>query len=121
MLAHIAGRACHDKGDYMSALIFFNRAMEVRQQASSTDPCDDIRIHVGKSLYASGNAEAAIQIYTYLLQKDESNVLALIEYAKAYLDRSQPNQALQILLRVLILSPNDKESRKYISAIVKDT
>ncbi len=95
--------------------------MEVRQKASSIDPCDDIRIHVGKTLYASGNMEAAVQIFTYLLQKDESNVPALLEYAKAYLDRSQPNQALQILLRVLILAPNDKESRRLISAVVKDT
>jgi hypothetical protein len=37
--------------------------------------------------------------------------VALREYAKAYVDRRRPNEALRILLRVLVHAPNDAETR----------
>lgn len=76
------GKSSHALGDHSSALVFYNRAMEARLALKSTDECDDVKVLIGRSLYASGNQDAAIQLYTNVLQREESNVLALLEYAK---------------------------------------
>jgi microcompartment protein CcmK/EutM len=81
---------------------------------------DSVGAGVGEYvLYASGSQDTAIQLYTQVLQRDEHNLDALREYAKAYIDRRRPNDALRILLRVLVHVPNDADTRKLISEIIQ--
>ena len=105
--------------DYQAALLFTQRALEKRLQRDPADPCDSIQVLMGKVLYASGNQDTAIQLYTNVLQRNEHSTDALREYAKAYVDRQRPNEALRILLRVLVHAPNDNETRGCLSDIVK--
>ncbi|EKX50783.1 hypothetical protein GUITHDRAFT_103373 [Guillardia theta CCMP2712] len=112
------GLACHCKGEYMEALTFFTRALEMVKNEQDKE-AQEIKVLMGKSLYASGEQEAAIQVYTEILQKHEDNDLALLEYAKAYIDRRRSGEALRILLRVLVHMPNDKETRRLMSEIIK--
>ena len=105
--------------DYQAALLFTQRALEKRLQRDPADPCDSIQVLMGKVLYASGNQDTAIQLYTNVLQRNEHSTDALREYAKAYVDRQRPKEALRILLRVLVHAPNDNETRGCLSDIIK--
>jgi hypothetical protein len=106
-------------GDYQAALLYTQRALELRLAKNSRDTCDDLQVQLAKVLYASGSQDTAIQLYTQVLQRDEHNLDALREYAKAYMDRRRPNDALRILLRVLVHAPNDADTRKLISEIIQ--
>ena len=113
------GKACHAQADYVGALVFYNRAVEAKIEANKDDTCEDIKVLMAKSLAASGQKDASVQLLTMVLQVNESHVGALLEYARAYKERGRPNEALQILLRVLVHSPNDKDARGQISSIAK--
>ena len=113
------GETCLAVRDYQAALLYTQRALELRLAKDSSDPCDSLQILLGKILYASGSQDTAIQLYTHVLQRNENDSVALREYAKAYIDRQRPNEALRILLRVLVHAPNDSDTRSCISDIVK--
>jgi hypothetical protein len=43
-------------GDYQAALLYTQRALELRLARNSRDTCDDLQVQLGKVLYASGSS-----------------------------------------------------------------
>lgn len=62
------GRASHASADFVSALVFFNRAIEAKIAAAPGDTCDDLKVLIAKSLAESGQKDAAVQVLTQVLQ-----------------------------------------------------
>ena len=73
---------CFKLCDYQGALVYAQRALEVRLAKDAADPCNALQVLLGRILYASGQQDTAIQIFTNVLQKDEHDCDALREYAK---------------------------------------
>ncbi len=77
------------------------------------------QVLLGRTLYASGNQDAGLQLYTAVIQRDENNTAALVEYARAYVERARPGEALRLLLKALVTASTDKAARDLIGAVVR--
>ena len=77
------------------------------------------QVLLGRTLYASGNQDAGLQLYTAVITHDENNTAALVEYARAYVDRSRPAEALRLLLKALVTASTDRAARELIGAVVR--
>ena len=82
-------------------------------------PSGWLQVLLGRTLYASGNQDAGLQLYTAVIQRDESNTAALVEYARAYVERARPGEALRLLLKALVTASTDRAARELIGAVVR--
>ena len=86
--------------------------------AADVQTSRNLKVKLARALYGLKEQDAAIQIVQNIFQETEEHILALRTYALAAHERGKTSEALQILLKAIILDPNNKGVRLDLTDLV---
>ena len=79
-----------------------------------------LKVKLATVLYNTSEQDAAIQVLQNTFQETEEYVPALQAYATAANDRGKKADAIQILLKAIVLDPKNKEVKEALTDMVRD-
>eukprot|EP01012_Entosiphon_sulcatum_P035814 TRINITY_DN4552_c0_g1_i1.p2 TRINITY_DN4552_c0_g1~~TRINITY_DN4552_c0_g1_i1.p2 ORF type:complete len:733 (+),score=129.12 TRINITY_DN4552_c0_g1_i1:2499-4697(+) len=106
-------------GDFANAVAEYSNAADALGTAPLTDEqVDDFKIGLGRALYAKGETDSGIALFTNVLSQNEAHRGALLAYSRALCDRDKRQDALRVALNLLVRNPKDKQIRAHFTSLL---
>mmetsp|Transcript_86982 Transcript_86982/g.130416 ORF Transcript_86982/g.130416 Transcript_86982/m.130416 type:complete len:837 (-) Transcript_86982:22-2532(-) len=109
------GEAYYHTGDHSKAIKIFTDIDKLL-----ADPKDNERVsvRVARHLVKVGQEETASKLIMGILQKNENNPEALVEYGNLLFEKGVLREAIKVFLRALVLNSEDKTIRRKLAVCV---
>eukprot|EP00741_Cyanophora_paradoxa_P008807 tig00001376_g8524.t1 len=115
-----AGRSEQAIGSYYAAIRSVGAGAEEKgADAAAQRRLDSLKVRIGKVLYAQGEQDAALHIFSSILARDPEHRDALFECGAALAERGQHAEALRVFLRLLVAHSQDRAVRERLAGCVK--